>query len=185
MKNKIKIFILTLTCLAVIPSLVFAFGEITGPVVIHVPLGGSGVGMWGLVHNETVEVSLRAEGDASQYISLPSKVTLPPTGIYWVNITAKIPADYNISQGANITGVMYALLEGSPGQVQINLQLKKNVFILVEQPQVSNLEEGMFGDMITGLFVLKPGYIMSVVGMAMIIIVTFIYFTKNRREVNK
>jgi hypothetical protein len=180
-----KEIIIALICLAVIPSLVFAFGEVTGPVVIHVPIGGSGVGMWGLGHNETVEVGLRVEGDAAQYISLPSKVTLPPTGVYWVNVTAKIPADYNISQGTNITGVMYAVLEGAPGQVKINLQLRKNVFILIEQPQVSNLEEGLFGDMITGLFVLKPGYMMSVIGLVMIIVVTFIYFTKNRREVNK
>jgi len=186
MKNKIKIFILTLTCLAIIPSLVFAFGEVAGPVVIHVPIGGSNTSTWGIFNGEAITTKLSAEGDAAKYISLPEKVSLEGNNkVYLVDVAARIPADYNLTQGTNITGTLYALAEGNPGQVQINLQVKKNVFILVEQPQVSNLESGQFGNLITGMFALKPGNIMSVIGLFMIIVVTFIYFTKNRREVNK
>lgn len=133
MKNEIKILIVAAICLAIIPSTVFAFGEVTGPVVIYAPVGGSGVGQWGLVNNETVTLQLRIEGDAAKYISLPSEVTLQPTGIYWVNVTANIPSNYDKSQGTNITGDMFALREGTPGQVQINLQLEKHVYILVDQ----------------------------------------------------
>lgn len=170
-------------CLALVPSFVFAFGEVTGPVVIHVPLGGSGIGMWGLGHNETVEVGLRVEGNASKYISLPSKVTLPPSGIYWVNVTAKIPADYNVSQGTNITGVMYAVLEGKTGgQVQINLQLKKNVFVIVEQPQAPPLSVfARIGKFFTGFFVLGPTSLTAVLAVVLIFIV-LIYFAKRKRR---
>jgi hypothetical protein len=184
MENKIKIFIIALIALSVIPSLVSAFGEVTGPVVIHVPIGGTGVGMWGLGHNETVNVKLGVEGNASKYISLPSEVTLSPNGIYWVNVTAIIPADYNISQGTNISGIMYAVLEGKPGQVKINLQLKKYVYIIVEQPQTS--ESVQSHNFITGLFALQPVPlgITSVAGLVIIVSGIF-YFVKNKKEVNK
>jgi hypothetical protein len=185
MKN--KIILIALICLAVVPSLVFALGEVAGPVVIHVPLGGSGVGMWGLGHNETVNVKLRVEGNASQYITLPTEVTLPPTGIYWVNVTAKIPSNYSISQGTNITGVMYAVLEGTPsGQVQINLQLKKNVFVIVEQPKASPLSFfARIGKFFTGFFALQPNSLASVLAVVLIVIIAFVYFTKTKKGVNK
>jgi hypothetical protein len=183
MKNKIKISILISLCLVLVPSFVFAFGEITGPVVIHAPLGGSGVGKWGLVNNQTVEVGLRVEGNASEYISLPSKVTLPPSGIYWVNVTAKIPSNYNVSQGTNITGVMYAVLEGKTGgQVQINLQLKKNVFVIVEQPQAAPLLVlSSIGKFFTGLFVLGPTSLTAVLTVALIFI-ALVFFLKRKRR---
>jgi len=184
---KIKNLILILTCLAIIPSLVFAFGEVAGPVVIYVPLGGTGTGRWGLGHNETVNVKLRVEGNASQYITLPSEVTLPPTGIYWVNVTAKIPSNYNISKGTNITGVMYAVLEGTPsGQVQINLQLKKNVFVIVEQPQAFPLSIlRRISKFFTGFFALQPTSLTYALAAVLIVIVAFVYFTKIKKGVNK
>jgi len=185
MKNKIKFFVITAICLAIIPSLVFAFGEVAGPVVIHVPLGGSNTSSWGLGHNETVKVKLRVEGNASQYITLPSEVTLPPSGIYWVNVTAKIPSNYNLTQGTNITGVMYAVLEGAPGQVKINLQLMKNIYILVEQSQPSNSLSEQIGKFVTGLFALEPTSVIPVTALVLIIFIALIYFMKTRKGVNK
>ena len=184
MKNKTKICaIAVLICLAFIPSSVFAFGEVAGPVVINVPIGGSGVGTWGLGHNETVNVKLRVEGNASKYLSLPSEITLPPNGIYWINVTATIPSDYNVTQGTNITGVMYATLEGLPGQVQINLQLMKNVLIVVEQPQASSsATESPVGKFITGLFALEPTSVISVLGLIFIISIASFYFVKRKRR---
>jgi hypothetical protein len=178
-----KIILITLVCLAIIPSLVFAFGEVAGPVVIYAPIGGSGVGRWGLGHNETVNVKLRVEGNASQYISLPSEITLPPSGIYWVNVTARIPSNYNVSQGMNITGVMYAVLEGKTGgQVQINLQLKKNVFVIVEQPKAFPLSIfARIGKFFTGFFVLEPTSFTAVLGVVLIFII-LIYFAKRKRR---
>lgn len=180
MKNKTKITLAILICLAFIPSSVLAFGEVAGPVVIHVAIGGSGVGMWGLGHNETVKVQLRAEGNASKYLSFPGEVTLPPTGVYWVNVTATIPSDYNVTQGMNITGVMYATLEGAPGQVQINLQLKKNVFIIVEQPQSPDFGT-QIKSFITGLFALQPSSVFPSVGLIALLVGLF-YFVKMKRR---
>lgn len=184
MKTKIELLVMATICLVIIPSAVFAFGEVTGPVVINVPVGGSGVGMWGLGNNETVKVTLRAEGDASKYLSLPSEVEVPATGIYWVNVTAKIPSDYNVSQGTNITGVMYAVLEGSPGQVQINLQLKKYVYILVEQPQISEVNNQPPVQFMTGLFAFGSSFYIPIVALIVILFGIF-YFTRITKGVNK
>jgi len=182
--NKIKIFITILICLAVIPSLVSAFGQIAGPVVIHVPLGGSNQSSWGIFNGESITVNISAEGDAMKYIFYPEVITLEPNNkIYWVNITAKIPSGYNLTQGTNITGVIYALAGGKPGQVQINLQLKKNIFILVEQEQVTTLPiEQEIRKFMTGLSALEPVYVIPVAVLGIIILFGIFYFTKMKRR---
>ena len=76
MKNKIKIFIVAAICLMFIPIFVFAFGEVAGPVVIHVPLGSSNSSQWGISNDESITVKLTAEGDATKFISIPETVTL-------------------------------------------------------------------------------------------------------------
>ena len=185
MKNKIKILAMALISLVIIPATVFAFGEVAGPVVIHVPLGGSNTSSWGIFNGEAIDAKVSAEGDVTKFISFPEKVSLEGNNrIYWVNITAKIPADYNLTQGTNITGTLYALTEGKPGQVQINLQVKKTIQIIVEQPQVS--EENMFSNYLTGLFALQA-YSIPVVGIvaaiALVVLLGIFYIVKIKKEV--
>jgi hypothetical protein len=185
MKNKIKIFAMILISLAIIQATVFAFGEVAGPVVIHVPLGGTNVSSWGIFNGEAIDAKISTEGDAAKFISFPEKVSLERNNkIYWVNITAKIPADYNLTQGTNITGTLYALTEGKPGQVQINLQVKKTIQIIVEQPQIS--EENMFSNYLTGLFALQA-YSVPVVGIiaviVLIVLLGIFYIAKIKKEV--
>lgn len=176
MKDIVFVTIILISLLLV-PS-VLAFGEVTGPVIINVPIGGSEVGMWGLGNNETVKVKLRTEGDASNYLYLPSEVTVPSTGIYWINVTATIPANYNISKGTNITGMMYALLEGSSGQVKINLQLEKRIYILIEQPQEQKR------NFFTGLFELQStSWFIGII--AVVVIFVLIYYARKKKEVKK
>jgi hypothetical protein len=176
--KEIVFMAIILISLFLVPS-VLAFGEVAGRVVINVPIGGSGVGMWGLSNNETVNVKLRTEGDASNYLSLPSEVTVPANGIYWINVTANIPTNYNITQGTNITGMMYAVLEGSRGQVQINLQLEKRISILIEQPQVQ--EQTSF---FTGFFALQPTFWIAGI-IAVVVIFALIYFARKKKGVKK
>ncbi|MCX6818536.1 MAG: hypothetical protein NT129_00870 [Candidatus Aenigmarchaeota archaeon] len=113
-----------------------ALQEVAGPVVISTPIGGSNSSLYGLINdgNATVVVSLRAEGDAAKYLSFPANVSLVPKKLVYTNITASIPSDYSTT--GNITGSLYALQEGTPGQVRINIQLMKSVIISVyEQPK--------------------------------------------------
>ena len=124
--------------IAVIVSLLLmqhanALQQIVGPLVISVPIGGSGSAEYGLINdeNETITISLRAEGDVARYLSFPKTVDLIPHKIVYTNITATVPEDYDTSQGGNITGYVYALQEGKPGMVKINVQLKKTVMIII------------------------------------------------------
>jgi hypothetical protein len=179
-----------ITLAAIIPCSAFAFGEVAGMVIIRTPLGGSGVGTWGIAHNETVSVALRVEGNAASFISLPNEITVTPDQMYWVNVTAHVPADYNVSKGTNITGTMYATLKGAPGQVQINLQLSKTVIIMVEAPQKSPDILMQVRSILAGLGLasLMDSPELSVGGLAVVIIalVGFYYFAiKFRRKNNE
>jgi len=116
-------------------SYVFALGMTAGPVVILANVGSSNSSRFGLVNNgeEAITVSIRAEGDAAQFIEFPTTLDITPKKIEYVDIKATIPATYDGSLGGNITGFVYALQEGKPGQVQINVQAKKFVQLIVPQ----------------------------------------------------
>ena len=136
MKNEIKILVAVSICLAIIPSLVSAFGEVAGPVTIYVPVGGgTNTGQWGIFNGDPIDAKISAQGDATQYLSFPDSVSLSGNNqIAYVTIIATIPADANLPEGTNITGTLYALAQGQPGQVQINLQVKKILFIIIGNP---------------------------------------------------
>jgi len=111
---------------------VLALQEVAGTIIISTPIGGSNSSRYGLMNdgNETITVSLRADGDVAKYLSFPATVDLEPNKLVYTNITATIPSDY--SSTGNITGYLYALQEGSSGgQVQINVQMMKMVIISV------------------------------------------------------
>ncbi|MCX6821902.1 MAG: hypothetical protein NTW30_03945, partial [Candidatus Aenigmarchaeota archaeon] len=110
---------------------VFSLQEVAGPLVISVPIGGSNSAQWRLLNDgdQAITVSLTATGDAAKYLSFPATKDLPPGEIVYISITASVPSDYNLGQ--NITGFLYALQEGQPGQVKINIQLMKSVTIMV------------------------------------------------------
>jgi hypothetical protein len=137
-----KIIIIILAIL-MIASPVYALQEIAGPLVISVPIGGTGSAKFGLINdeNETITVSLRAEDDVAKYLSFPATVDLEPNKIVYTDIIAKIPSDYDKSLGGNITGYLYALQEGKPGTVQVNVQMMKSITILIpgleSKPQTS------------------------------------------------
>lgn len=111
----------------------YALQEMAGPLVINVPINGSGYAYFGLINDEsqTISVSISSTGSAAQYLSFPSTVTLPPDQPVYVKIIATIPASYNVSSGTSLSGYLYATQQGSPGQVQINIQMQKNITVLL------------------------------------------------------
>jgi hypothetical protein len=186
-----KIIIIILTSLLLV-SPVFALQEIAGPLEITVPIGGTGSAKYGLINdeNETVTISLRAEGDVAKYLSFPATVDLEPNKIVYTDITAKIPADYDKSIGGNITGDIYALQEGKPGAVQVNVQMMKSVTILianqesnsqtVENPKTAETTQpSVQTSSITGLFALIPSYYF-VIALVVIVIIILIIIKRRR-----
>jgi hypothetical protein len=125
-----KLFVIVIL-LSLLATNAFALQEVAGTIIISTPIGGTNSSKFGLLNdgNETITVSLRAEGDVAKYLSFPENVSLEPKKFVYTNITATIPADYD--KTGNITGFLYALQEGSPGQVKINIQLMKSVVISV------------------------------------------------------
>lgn len=128
-----KLFVIGIL-LSLLATNALALQEVAGTIIISTPIGGSNSSRYGLMNdgNETITISLRAEGDAAKYLSFPENVSLEPKKLVYTNITAVIPSDYDTSLGRNITGTLYALQEGtSGGQTKINIQLMKNVTIMV------------------------------------------------------
>jgi len=135
MKELLYVIVIAALTFVLFSSAGFAFGEVAGPVTIYVPVGGTNVGQWGIFNGDPIDAALSAQGDAAQYLSFPTSVSLPGNNqVYSVPITANIPSNANLPEGTNITGTLYALAQGQPGQVQINLQVKKNIFIIVGNP---------------------------------------------------
>jgi hypothetical protein len=135
MKNEIKFLAITAICLAIIPSSVLALGEVAGPIIIYVPVGGTNIGQWGIFNKDSMSVKISVQGDAAKYLSFSSTVDLPGNNqMVYIPITVNIPSDAALTEGTNVTGELYALAEGEPGQVQINVQMEKNIFIIIGNP---------------------------------------------------
>jgi hypothetical protein len=125
-----KLFVIGIL-LSLLATNALALQEVAGTIIISTPIGGNNSSKFGLLNdgNETIVVSLRAEGDIAKYLSFPANVSLEPKKFVYTNITATIPSDYD--KTGNITGFLYALQEGKAGQVKINIQLMKSVVISV------------------------------------------------------
>jgi hypothetical protein len=131
-----KIFAATLVLVVLLSaSDVLALGITAGTVRILVDVGGTSGSTFGLVNNgnETITVAIRAEGDAAQFIEVPESLELQPQELTYVTVKVTIPSTYDGYLGGNITGYIYAVQEGEPGQVQINVQAKKAVQLLIPQ----------------------------------------------------
>jgi hypothetical protein len=163
-----------------------ALQETAGTVIILTPIGGSNSSRYGLINdgNETVVVSLRAEGDVAKYLSFPSNVSLEPKKIVYVNITASLPSDYDTSLGGNITGFIYALQEGKSGQVKINVQLMKSVTIIaspIDKNKTSSIYQQQDSPL-TGLFASISNYSPIVVILVIAFAIIFMLYTTQRKK---
>jgi hypothetical protein len=187
--------------LAIIASLflvqgVFALQEVAGPLVISTPIGGNNSAKWGLINDgsATITAKLSASGDAAQYLSYPPTVVLQPGKVVYVNVTAIIPADYSSAE-RNVTGYLYALQEGTPGQVQINIQMMKSVTIevtgqLSNSNQASSLKNLISTSQMTGLVALVSGNYLTIALVVIILILAFAIFKikipkKNLKKIKK
>jgi hypothetical protein len=161
-----------------------ALQEVAGPIIIPVAAGGSNSSRYGLINdgNETVVVSLRAEGDVAKYLSFPQNVSLEPKKLVYVNVTASLPSGYNLGQ--NITGFLYALQEGQPGQVKINVQLMKSITIIaipIDKNKTSSIYQQQ-NSPLTGFFASISNYSSIVVILVIAFAIIFILYTTQRKK---
>jgi len=190
-----KITLFGKTILALIAGLLliqnaFALQQVAGALVIPVPIGGSNSARYGLMNdgNETITVSLRAEGDVAKYLSFPATVDLPSKKVVYTNITANIPTNYDVSLGRNITGYLYALQEGkSSGQVQINVQMMKSVTIVVSGQSNEQLKSDKSNQAspITGLVSLVSANSLVIVLIVVLVVIALILIKIKGKEVKK
>ncbi|MCX6821778.1 MAG: hypothetical protein NTW30_03290 [Candidatus Aenigmarchaeota archaeon] len=158
-----------------------ALQEVAGPIIITVAAGGSNSSRYGLINdgNETVVVSLRAEGDVAKYLSFPQNVSLEPKKLVYVNVTASLPTDYDLGQ--NITGFLYALQEGQPGQVKINIQLMKSITIIAS-PIDKNKTSSKQDSPLTGFFASISNYSYVIVILVIALAIIFMLYTTQRKK---
>lgn len=130
-----KIFVITAILFLLTIGSVFALSMTAGTVRILVDVGSSNSSSFGFINdgNETITLKIRAEGDAAQFIEIPKTLDLVPNKFTDLIVKATIPSTYDGSLGGNITGTIFAVQEGTPGQVQINIQASKAVQILIPQ----------------------------------------------------
>jgi hypothetical protein len=157
MRREILLITTLVWVVLIIPQVVFGLRQTVGKIVIYVVPGATNSSYYGLINdaNETLTVKLRSEGDAAEFISVPKELNLPPGKFVTVNVTISIPSEYNFSKGKNITGYVYALLEGAPGQVRINVQTRKTVeVIILSQNQNAPNKTASTPQLVSGLIVL-------------------------------
>jgi hypothetical protein len=189
-----KLFVIGIL-LSLLATNALALQEVAGTIIISTPIGGSNSSKFGLLNdgNETITVSLRADGDVAKYLSFPANVSLEPKKFVYTNITAIIPTDYD--KTGNITGFLYALQEGaSGGQVQINIQLMKSVVISVYgQPkqvtssEQTNQETSQLNQAVSpsGLVTLISNNYSVVILVIALIAIAFIVYKAKRKNVKK
>jgi len=195
MKNKKLISLATMAIVfSLSTSFAFALGMTAGPVRILVDVGSSGSATYGLVNNgnETITVTLRVEGDAAQFLEIPTKLEIEPKKVEYVNVRATIPQNYDGSLGGNITGFIYAVQEGTPGQVQINVQAKKSLQLLIPTyggklpeaaSQTQTQTQTPSGDLMTGFASLSAAGLTDplVIAVIVVVIVIIVVFVLSRR----
>jgi hypothetical protein len=125
------LFVIT-TMIASVPN-ANGLRQVAGKVELKLLPGESQTYRWGLISDidEVAEIGLRAEGPGSEFISIPSTVSLGPRGSVFVSVNATIPANH--PGDVILKPVVYATQSGKPGGAgTINIQMQKTITIEIE-----------------------------------------------------
>ena len=124
----------------------FALQQVAGQIDLDVSPGQISEFQWGLLSdsNRSTEIHLRAEGDGSQFLSLPTSVILEPGKYYWVNVVVSIPQNH--PGGIQLKPSLFAkeLGEGG-GATVLNIQMQK-VLTLTISPNPDSLFKTVLRD---------------------------------------
>jgi len=134
--------------------------------------------------NVSVNVLFNIEGDVSNYTSFTESIILEPNEYRTINLTVKIPQEYN--GNSFINGTIYALKEGSSdGQVQLNVRLGKRIKVYVEDNVKDSFDELIKDEPSNN--VLSIQYIVlwiTVIGVLLIIVYVVIKYRNRKKNQN-
>jgi len=186
---KLKKLIPIIMTSLILPTIVFGLQQTVGKLEIYVKPGESNSSYYGLINegNQTITVKLRTEGLISEFVNISKELELQPKKFVPVFVNVSIPSNYDFSKGNNITGYVYALIEGKPGQVQINVQARKTVDIIVQGEKSPSTESKLLeshASGITGLLstpVSIPFFVAFLI--TIVVLLGLFFFVKSKKEV--
>jgi uncharacterized membrane protein len=133
MKNRFYIFIIVIFFMT--PFIATALQQTVGELTASIDPGNSTTLEYSIRNEESSPITVKfniTEGPLSDYVIYEHQLTFEPNTLTPIKISVSIPANY--TGPSQLTGTIYALKEGSPdGQVQLNIQLGKNIKINVNR----------------------------------------------------
>ncbi|MFH1056884.1 MAG: hypothetical protein V1717_03765 [Candidatus Micrarchaeota archaeon] len=110
----------------------FGLSQIAGYMVFNTTRGGEAFFQHGVItnENESVTVKFVADEAISKYLSFPATGVVNPRQVNYVNITAKVPSDYE--GNGLILGWFFTTQESEgAGAAKLNVRLVRKVVIYV------------------------------------------------------
>ncbi len=113
-------------------------GQTAGETIVNIQPGETQTVEWGLISikEETIQVSLRAEGEGKELLTFPKTLDLFPNEWTFVDITISIPEDH--PNDVKLEPAVFALDEGKKGGgVSFNVQMMRVVTIFIGNPVIA------------------------------------------------
>ena len=113
-------------------------GQTAGETIVNIQPGETQTVEWGLISikEDTIQVSLRAEGEGKELLTFPETLDLFPNEWTFIDITISIPEDH--PNDVKLEPAVFALDEGKKGGgMAINVQMMRVVTILIGNPVIA------------------------------------------------
>jgi hypothetical protein len=109
-----------------------ALQQIAGKIEVHLAPGESESVRWGLVSDsdEDLELKLISDGIGAEFLSVPQTAQLAARETKSIDVVITIPEDH--PGGATVRPYVQATQAGEPGQVVLNVGLRKYIDIVIE-----------------------------------------------------
>ena len=109
-----------------------ALQQIAGKIEVHLAPGESKSVRWGLVSDsdEDLELKLFSEGIGAEFLSIPPAVPLAARETKYIDVLITVPEDH--PGGVAVRPYVQATQSGEPGQVVLNVGLRKYIDIVIE-----------------------------------------------------
>ena len=117
-------------------------GQTAGETIVNMQPGETQTVKWGLISikEETIQVSLRAEGEGKELLTFPETLDLFPNEWTFIDITISIPEDH--PNDVKLEPAVFALDEGKKGGgMSFNVQMMRVVTILIGNPVIAEESE--------------------------------------------
>jgi hypothetical protein len=116
-----------------------ALQQIAGKIEVHLAPGESESVRWGLVSDsdEDLELKLISDGIGAEFLSIPATAPLAARETKYIDVVIAVPQDH--PGGMMVRPYVQANQAGEPGQVVLNVGLRKYIDIVIEPNPDSSL----------------------------------------------